>query len=379
MKNIVLTILLLMNVNMLFGEITYYNYLRKAEQCIIEEKLDSSLYYYNIAFNKKDYPFTRDMLTAACVAHYADKESYLYSILEKLLKRGMSIEELNYFRKKRPNDTVINNYYSSYEKYNQKYLSSINYSYESKMRTIDRDNQIELNYRNDYLKNKKRRYFDITDSALVKRYIDLVDIYGMPTERNIGIGSGIALLWANVVDVRQGELSKWKNNGKAFFENIFEYDLKKRGLDSLYLFYSHSINTKINSLTKRRGNSFLWHINTKEYPVLDSILLDGVYNCYVYPEFYASCLERVGDDYGLSWGSDVMVKYKFDIKRVAESNYAADINKRRRVLGIRSLDMDVKLFKAISKLEKLKYKHYFRRKVKGKSLFVRSLFVSQIP
>lgn len=129
----------------------------------------------------------------------------------------------------------------------------------------------------------------------------------------------------------------------------------------------------------RRGNNFLWHIDIKRFRELDSILLKGIRELKVYPQFYASCLERHGIDYLLAWCSDLNQKYKFDLKKAAKDSNVKEINKRRAIIGIRSVEMDLKLFEAIAKLEDLKYKECFSRRSRVNNTLFGAMFISKIP
>jgi len=60
----------------------YYGLLRKAERKIVINQLDSSVYYYNTAFENHDYPFVKDILAGACVAHYANDTTKLHYYIE---------------------------------------------------------------------------------------------------------------------------------------------------------------------------------------------------------------------------------------------------------------------------------------------------------
>lgn len=171
-------------------------------------------------------------------------------------------------------------------------------------------------------------------------------------------------------------MPNWDNH---FFEPINGIDVKIRKDDSIYFTYSYSKNTSLISGITRRSQSLLWHLKIKDFPILDSILLDAIRNNKLSPEFYAACLERHGIDYALGMGSGINWEYKFDLKKIINDSRSKQINKLRTEIGIRTLEEDLALFKAIQQLENLKYHHYFKRKTKGSSLFFNSLFTSKVP
>lgn len=368
---IIITFLLTFSLNSLCGQNDYYRFIRSAEQKIISNELDSALFYYNHAFEKYSYPFVKDVLAAACVCVHTQDTVTLYRYLEFLLSKGMVKREFDYFIDKRPKDTRLQSLHLNFDIYNKIYLKSFDYSLNKKFRDLDKDDQIGIIYRKQKIKDKKSKIEDRKKQyeVSVNHFIGLVKKYGFPSERMLGLGSPISLLWSN----------DKKTKFYSLTEKINEPDLRIKRKDSVYFCYTHSKYPSISRLLNRRGNSLLWHTPIDRFPELDSLLLSAIEALELYPQFYAACRERRGDDYGLAMGSKVNWKYNFDIRKIANSPEAIEINKNRARLGIRSLDFDVKLFDAISKLDQLKYKHFFRTKTKGRSLFFMSLFTLKMP
>ena len=355
----------------------YYSLIRKAETKIIENNLDSSLFFYNEAFVTYNFPFAKDIYAASCVAHYANDTSTLYKYIDLLLKKGMSVKfELRYFINLRPNDKKILKYFNDAEYYSKQYKKSIDTTIGRFFLELDKQNQIKIfdcdkNYKN---YSERLGYIYRTDSIHIFKFIELCKKYGITSERKLGIGSYISMQFTNI--------GLKKLEGK-YYEYISNPDIRKNKGDSVFFnfaYESKSIqNTSIFRLVTRRGNSLLWHIDIKQYPKLNDILLEGVNNCEVYPTFYAACIERRGGEYALAMGSKINWKYKFDIKKIIKDQMSTEINKRREQIGIRSLEMDLQLFRALQKLEGLKYKNYFKTRVKGNSLFFQSLYTSRMP
>ncbi len=344
----------------------YCKLLRKAEKCIIEAKLDSSLCYYTEAFETYNYPFVRDVVSAVFVAMYNHDENQFNFLLKYLLRKGMSRSELSQILSKVPDNFELDSYENDFDKYNGSYLKAIDYDLSNHYLLLDK---YSLAYHKGIINREDNMSFDYkyTYEVLSAMYVDNISKYGFPTEQRIGVGATSFIVKRN--NVREGYESK-----------DFCYDSIMFKVPDKYIF--NSSYTKRTSLIRayyRTGNYFLWHMDIKGNQNLDSVLFLGVRNLSVYPHFYASCLERGGVDYGLSWESAVNQKYGFDIKKIIKKENTELINERRAKLGLRSIEMDLQLFNAIAKLEKLRYKDYFARRVRGKSLFFYSLFVSMIP
>ncbi|MBE9466783.1 MAG: hypothetical protein IMY72_00515 [Bacteroidetes bacterium] len=359
----------------------YYLLLRNAEKKIVNNQLDSSLVNYNQAFVKYNYPFVRDITAAACVAHFANDTNCLYRYIEILLKRGMSLVELDYFIQKRPNDKKLLVYKDKFTTYQNYYLSSIDKELEKELRYLDKKNQIDLAYVRIHYKTEidkfkstqRKKFYD----TLVAKYIYLIHQYGILSEKEIGLGSSIFLRWTND-----------KNN--TFHKDIiYEYidspDIRENKKDSVFFGYSYIKNRSIYKSYTRPGNSFLWHVNLDNYPNLDSLLKTRLNTLKIYPNFYAACHERskggmkASEDYCIAWESATKQKYHFDLKKIIEAPEAEQINKLRASIYIRSLQEDLALFEALQKLENLKYKHYFKLRAKGNSLFFNVLFTRVMP
>jgi len=381
MKNKILIIIFVLISSLSFSQAKeYYDLLRIAERKIVINQLDSSLYYYNTAFDKYDYPFVRDVLAGACVAHYADDTAKLYHYLEVLLNRGMSVQELNYFVKKRPNDKKIQFYKNHFKEFQNRYLASIDKKVESAYRELDKRNQIDLSYARIKFGRGTPKYLEQREkdnNQLVEKYLSLVKKYGYFDEKKCGIGSGISIYWTN-------------DKKNTFYQGLIcelitKPDIREKENDSVFFMYSYIRRTSLTKYLNRRGNSFLWHINLDKYPQLDSIMKLELNQLQLYQNFYAACRERSREgmedmeDYCIAWESKSKQKYSFDLKKIIQNADIESINKRRASIYIRTLQEDLELFEALQKLEGLKYKHYFKRKKKGNDLFFDALYTYIMP
>lgn len=359
----------------------YYLLLRKAEKEIVKNQLNSALVYYHEAFEKYDYPFARDITAAACVAHFSGNTNQLYKYIELLLKRGMPLKDLEYFIHKRTNDVILLAFKNDFISYQNDYLASINKPLEKELRELDKKNQIDISYVLIHHKSEtnqvKSQQKEIFNDTLVNKYVDILKRYKGFSEKDVGLGSHIFL--------------KWTNNKKNIYHKniVYEYidkpDIREKKNDSVFFGYSHTKNISLTEHYTRRGNSFLWHVDLEKYPKLDSLLRIRLNTLKIYPTFYAACFERsqggmnTFGDYCIGWESASKQKYGFDLKKILASPEADQINKRRAKFYIRSLQDDLALFKALQKLEGLKYKHYFKRRAKGKNLFFNVLFTRTMP
>lgn len=381
MKNKILIIVFVLISSYSFSQAKdYYGLLRKAEQKIVANQLDSSLYYYNTAFEKYDYPFVKDVLAGACVAHYANDTAKLYYFLDVLLNRGMSLKELNYFVEKRPKDKKLQFYKKYFTEFQDRYLASIDKEIESAYRELDKRNQIDLSYARIKFGRGTPKYLEQREkdnNQLVKKYLSLVKKYGYLDEKKCGIGSGISIYWTN-------DKKNTFHQG-LIYELITKPDIREKENDSVFFRYSYIRNTNLTKYYTRRGNSFLWHINLDKYPQLDSIVKLQLNQLKLYQNFYAACRERSKEgmdkteDYCIAWESKSKQKYGFDLKKIIQYADIESINKRRASIYIRTLQEDLELFEALQKLEGLKYKHYFKRRAKGKDLFFDALFTRTMP
>ena len=381
MKNKILIIVFVLISSLSFSQAKeYYGLLRKAERKIVINQLDSSVYYYNTAFENHDYPFVKDILAGACVAHYANDTIKLYYYLEVLLNRGMSLKELNYFLKKRPNDKKIQFYKNHFKEFQNRYLASIDKKVESAFRELDKRNQIDLSYARIKFGRGTPEYFEQREKdndKLVEKYLSLIQKYGYPDEKKCGLGSSISIYWTND--------NKKTFNKDIIYESITKPDIREKKNDSVFFGYSYIKNTSLTKYYTRRGNSFLWHINLDKYPQLDSVVKLQLNQLKLYQNFYAACRERSREgmeemeDYCIAWESKSKQKYGFDLKKIIQNADVVSINKRRASIYIRTLQEDLELFEALQKLEGLKYKYYFKRKAKGKDLFFDALFTRTMP
>ncbi|MGB5988606.1 MAG: hypothetical protein WBG43_02545 [Marinifilaceae bacterium] len=375
MKKILITfICLILTVMSLFAQKTeYYKLLRQAEQKIIDQQLDSTLYYYDKAFTKYDYPFARDLYAATCISLHTDNTATLYKYVELLLKKGISLDDLDFIVKHKPNDKRLQKFKEEYPRYKKEYLSSLNLTLRKKFRDLNKQEKIDLLVIEESVKKKYRRSAEFAHCLpLVKRFIELVKEYGYPSEKLLGLGSSSGLIRT---DVKNPEPT-FEESYEMVNEPIIE---SRKNIDVLFWYTNKSF--RVNCHRNRTPQYFLWHLNLKRLPELNSILLKAFNNLEFDPSFYAACLEfHHWEDYGMSMSSVAAYKYKFNLKKLIKKPEAKQINENRKKLFLRSLEKDLELFNAIAKLEHLKYKKCFNLRVRHQNneLFW-ALFIDKMP
>ena len=356
----------------------YYKEIHKAEEFIINNELEKATFQYKKTFEKYNYPFSRDLLAATCISQKIKDKSTFYQFLKIALKFGLNKTELQYFINHSPNDTILLNISAKYDEFEKSYLNKIDYDFNNRFLNLDKNDQIRIHLFNSKLNTNSPEKYNIDKDFLVNQYITLVTKYGFPSDKNCGSSVSKSTLFTN-----EG-LPNYINEKDYIIEHIITPDIRVHNDDSVYFTLSFKKNRFINSLTHRPGNSLLWHLNIKRYPSLDSLLIEGIEQLKIYPSLYAACLERYDIDYLIGMGGANSIwrkELKFNINNVnkLDSKTKTAINKRRTAIGIRSIENELALHKAIIKLEGLKEKDFTKIKRRNPNLLYYSLFNSAMP
>lgn len=111
--------------------IEYHLLINKAEELFfVEQKVDSSLFYYENAFKKFDFVFVKDLINAAQISIYSNKPYKKF--IERGFKHGLKLSHLELYPifkdkiKELKSDRKLLKKYSLYRK---EYLSKINFEY----------------------------------------------------------------------------------------------------------------------------------------------------------------------------------------------------------------------------------------------------------
>ena len=75
--------------------LTYHRYINRAEVCLTENKIDSSIAYYDRAFQEFDFAFVKDAYIAAQVAYKASDWARLKQYLAKGARYGLTVDCLD--------------------------------------------------------------------------------------------------------------------------------------------------------------------------------------------------------------------------------------------------------------------------------------------
>lgn len=355
----------------------YYSLINNAEINLIEGDMNTSLNLYLKALNKYEYPFIKDIVAATCVATYTKDTAVFYELLEKCLLRGLSKSELSYFDNKKKDDKRVKYFIKNYEYYRNKYVESIDKNRRMTLGHIDIRNQVNIGIGlKKYGKSHKEFCFhlDSCNQVLSDSLQNYIKLKNFPTEKQVGIGSPFCIV------VSDDSLSVESDECTYEYLPYADY-LRIKENDTVYFYYSYK-QTFISNLRFRPIYSFLWHIDVKK-PKIDSTLQSALISLRLDPYYYAACAERSNliIDYAMAMESRVLASINFKRRKLLKLSKKKIllINEARDKIGIRSLENEVALFNKILILENLNQKKYDGRKRRGKNLFFKSLFLSNVP
>lgn len=330
--------------------ISYFEQISKAEDYFIKGEIDSSLYTYNIAFDKFNYPFIREIFQATVVASYSRDKSNFYKLLKKCIVRGLDSLELEVFEKRYKNDLIYRSIKKDYRVLRSEYLESIDTNIYNLFKGIDITDQIstQRSQRNNY--DLSYRNFEVNK----KKYITYIDKYGWPTENKAGIGNHVLIAYFN----SQKEVDNYKYK-EFFYEKLNDSILTKNNKYIVIVFSCNSRATSVTYQNTRCGNGFLWHYTCMNDTLFNQFLFkEGVLNLNIHPLFLAQGIERSGvEDYLLGVGSNYFekkLKYKLEKKYYISNEEKMTFNNERAKYFIRPLQKEEKIIKQLIYLESKK-------------------------
>ncbi len=374
--NYLLTILLL-NCFLLNAQNPYYLEIIEAENKIINNSLNEAVEIYKNSFEKHKYPFNRDVLAAAGIAQYLNDKTQFYEWIEHLLENGLTEQELEFFIIKHPNDLKLLEFKNNYTYYQEKFLENINYEKSNQFIQLDKDDQIRLFLASSKFNKNSPKKYNIDNESLVNRFINLVVNIGYPSDKICGSSVSQSTIFTNE--------GLPKHIDKSYIVKHITYpDVRDKVDDSVYTYHNFKKGRIMNSLSKRPGYSLLWHQNIKNFPKLDSLLLKGIDSLKIYPSMYAACLERYDIDYLIGMGGKNSLwrtKLKMNINRISDlsTEKRTEINQRRTEVGLRTIEQELELHKAIIKLENLNEKEFTKLKRRNLNLIYYAFFNSAMP
>jgi hypothetical protein len=157
----------------------YHSYINKAEELFfIENKPDSSLYYYKKAFTEFDFVFAKDPLNAAQIAYFSHKP--FEEFLVKGFENGLKLSHLASIKLFAPIYNELLNNKVLLDKYSvcrQKYIKRLDLNYLSYVYEKAISDQID---------KKKENYDDIL-FANMGDWLTRIRLKGFPGDKIIGI------------------------------------------------------------------------------------------------------------------------------------------------------------------------------------------------
>jgi hypothetical protein len=207
------------------GQVTsYHSSVLNAERCLISNKLDSSLYYYNLSFNKLKNPFSRDLYNASVVAVKTGKNKLANKFLTRIIELGAEVNILS-------ENKVLEKYFKNDGKIFYQNAHNIRPTYNTKFRTeikqmFERDQYYRLK------RNGNKAYIDsikVADAQNIKSLLNFINKNGFPTESLIGIDSkAYEVAYISVILFHQGNGAEQQYN----FSDIIIDNVKKGTLDN---------------------------------------------------------------------------------------------------------------------------------------------------
>jgi len=314
----------------------------QAESQFVKGNLNDALNLYDTAFQKFDSPFYRHIRQATIIASYSNNLNKYHKYLVKCVKRGMTLNELDFFMKQDPDDTEIQKIYANYDKYRKNYLSTID--------TIVLLNFLEL----DVFESLSIEKFKDNDMFLEKmkiygsRYMALVDSLGYPTE----IKTGLSYRVFASLNSKSCKLANWKQHKVSYNKDIspVEGDLYGNiGIEDL-------INKPI---SMKAGNWFLSHYHAEGY-IIDSTFFNylesGVYDLKLDQITIALFLEKTGlknNEFLMTYYSPMLLSMKMKVHKIykLKNSIKLKINENRKRYYIRTIETELGIIKRFYFLE----------------------------
>lgn len=166
----------------------YNKFTNKAELSIVDSNYTKALKYYDKAFKNLEYPFARDYYNALLCATFTQENDVAFGYLEKLLYKGIEIEYFtdNKYLEPLHKDERWQVFIDTYPERMEKIQKGFNLELRQELETMvyndqHADRKIIIDTVNNYTA------FDSTVHANIKRFIEIVNEYGFPTEEMIGI------------------------------------------------------------------------------------------------------------------------------------------------------------------------------------------------
>lgn len=268
----------------------YHHYINTAEELFfVENKTDSSLYYYKKAFSEFDFVFAKDPLNAAQIAYFSHQpfEEYLIKGFENGLKLNhlASIELFKPIYNDLLNDKSLQHNFSvCRSKYiNRLDLNYLSYVYEKAIK--------------DQLDRKKENYNDIKLENLDEWFIR-IQLKGFPADKIVGIDDKSIFRETGNPDKDIDQLKIRYSNALTYFTADDEIVSSK--FIMIMLIHNQCAYNELMNLFKalvRKGeihprevgllydNQFRTSINSENYRCIVPRPTDGVFNLNMFCQY----------------------------------------------------------------------------------------------
>lgn len=326
----------------------YYTLLLKADDMIIENKLDSAVFYYNEAFEKYNYPFYAHIKRAAIIANFNDDSKLLKQLLVKCIQKGMPKFQFKYFQELGLNKKVVKEVELDYDIHYNTYLENVDTSIVFKYLDLDARDLLLHKYLYSYSKDslKDAYYAKFQEEASIE-FQSLIDKVGYPSEANIGLPK----IW----EFELGKKKKLKKNKW----NTFQEEQEIKFIDSREIYFmGYQESPHYLNHSNFPGGWFYWHYPAAYYgdTLLFTYLEQGFENLELNQMYIGHYFDSKHDsktDFCTTYYSDIyQTKYRswagiFN-RSTKEERFL--INNLRAKYYIQSIDKQEQLIKALYKL-----------------------------
>jgi len=299
----------------------YHRLINKAEFCYFNlYNVDSSIKYYNIAFQSYDYVFIRDALNASQIAFYY-KDPHYSVFIKKAVSVGFNIKYIDSFPIFKASRSLIN---SSL----RKECDSI---YETYLKKIDRKSLskvIEAFIFDQQKKITKHTEYEKIKSILIKDIIHSIESKKVPTEKNIGLFDE-ELFKRKILD---SNMFKYMTDLYQCADYFHDKNLDFCS-DYLYIILIHNFDTY--PLLEPYFHQLI--ANGDLHPRTIGLLFDNMYRVSLEYKYNAALYKIAQSYFSLNYftKAELLIKYK-------KESFATDItiNKNRASYGINTIEID---------------------------------------
>ncbi len=167
--------------------IKYNRLVNKAELSVVDSNYTEALNFYQTAFSELEYPFTIDYYNALLCATFTGDYDLSFEYMYRLVDKGIEYDKFknNKYLKPLQADKRWADFKNYYDENHQKIVSRFDIELKAELDSMhERDQKANR----DRYKNPALRYkFDSTIYANIVRMKEIFEIYGFPTEEDLGV------------------------------------------------------------------------------------------------------------------------------------------------------------------------------------------------